>query len=67
LRRIQPQIKVILTTAYSEEKVLNDLRGEHSWAFIRKPYQFGDLMHLLQHILLEESSASSSETRQAYG
>ena len=61
LHRIQPQVTVILTTAYSEEKVLNDLGGQRSWAFIRKPYQFGDLVNLLQRALLEKESSAARQ------
>jgi PAS domain S-box-containing protein len=48
LRRIRPDVRVVLTTAYSQETVLAALGGLQAWAFIRKPYQMGELTHLLQ-------------------
>ena len=47
LRRIQPGIKVIVTTAYGREKALPTLVGQQAWAFIRKPYQLNDLWNLI--------------------
>ncbi len=48
IRKINPRVKVILTTAYSEEKVLSEVGREASWGFIRKPYRIRDLISLLQ-------------------
>jgi PAS domain S-box-containing protein len=58
LRGLQPQMKVILTTAYSQEKARIDLGGEQYWGFIRKPYRIDDLVNLLQRALLEQGSAA---------
>jgi len=49
--RIRPEIKVILTSAYSREAVsasFAELPAEH---FIRKPFQFAELMSLLEDTL----------------
>jgi signal transduction histidine kinase/CheY-like chemotaxis protein len=51
LRRIRPDVKVILTTAYSEEMAVNTIGGHHHWAFIRKPYRIADLTKLLRDAL----------------
>ena len=49
-RRIRPDVKVILTTAYSREATASfeafGVRG-----FIRKPYQVSDLVRLLRDTL----------------
>jgi PAS domain S-box-containing protein len=47
LRRIRPDVKIILTTAYSQEMVYASLGGHRAWAFIRKPYQIRELVKLL--------------------
>jgi two-component system, cell cycle sensor histidine kinase and response regulator CckA len=47
LRRIRPDIKVIVTTAYGQETTLPTVGGQKSWAFIRKPYQLNDLWNLI--------------------
>ena len=51
VRRIRPDVKVILTTAYSEEMAVNTVGGQHDWAFIRKPYGINDLVKLLRDVL----------------
>ena len=53
VRRIRPGVKVILTTAYSEEMVVNTVGGQRDWAFIRKPYRITDLVQLLRTVLVE--------------
>jgi len=47
LRRIRPDIKVIITTAYSQETTVPTGGDQQSWAFIRKPYQLNDLWNLI--------------------
>ena len=51
LRRLRPDIKVIVTTAYSRETASASLNGHNSWSFIRKPYRLADLMQLLRDTL----------------
>ena len=51
VRRIRPGVKVILTTAYSEQMALSVVGGQRDWAFIRKPYGIADLARLLQDVL----------------
>src|SRR5262249_23733879 len=47
LRRIRPDVKVILCTAYSRETVMVEF-GEREFAgFIRKPYRTDDLVKVL--------------------
>ncbi|HEY7336200.1 MAG TPA: ATP-binding protein [Bryobacteraceae bacterium] len=47
LRRIRPDVQVILTTAYSQDRALTVLGGQQPWFYIRKPYQLGELAALL--------------------
>jgi CheY-like chemotaxis protein len=47
LRRIRRDIKVIITTAYSQETTVPTIGGKQSWASIRKPYQLNDLWNLI--------------------
>jgi PAS domain S-box-containing protein len=53
LRCIRPDVRVILTTAYSQETALAAIEGEHSWAYIQKPYQFSELTTLLRDAHLQ--------------
>ncbi len=48
LRGIQPDVKVILTTAHSEDAALAALGGQQPWRFIRKPYRLLELIDLIQ-------------------
>jgi len=56
LRRIRPEVKVILTTAYTEEMAITAVGGQRAWAFIRKPYQFQDLVELISEALAQKQS-----------
>jgi PAS domain S-box-containing protein len=60
LRRIQPDVKVILTTAYSEEMISAGTGGNRAWAFIRKPYQIKELVNLLRDACREDLVMSHS-------
>jgi two-component system cell cycle sensor histidine kinase/response regulator CckA len=48
LRAIRPEIKVILSTAYSRETAMQQFGGRAIWGFIRKPFRTDDLVKLLQ-------------------
>jgi two-component system, cell cycle sensor histidine kinase and response regulator CckA len=61
--RIRPDIKVILTTAYSREIAAPAFVAPQVRGFIRKPYQIGDLVTLLRDVLAE----SHATDRQAVG
>ena len=50
-QRIRPDVKVILTTAYSREMAAPSFAAPQVKAFIRKPYQINDLMNLLRETL----------------
>jgi two-component system cell cycle sensor histidine kinase/response regulator CckA len=48
---IRPNLKVILTSAYSKESVDASFAGFEVEGFVRKPFQIVDLMQLLQQAL----------------
>ena len=50
-RRSRPDIKVILTSAYSRETVISSPEEQYASAFIRKPFTLADLMDVLQNTL----------------
>jgi PAS domain S-box-containing protein len=56
LRKIRPEVRVILTTAYTEEMTITAVSGERAWAFIRKPYQFNDLVKLISEALAQKQT-----------
>jgi two-component system cell cycle sensor histidine kinase/response regulator CckA len=50
-QRIRPDLKVVLTSAYSKESIDASLAGQRVEHFIRKPFQLGDLVNLVQGVL----------------
>jgi CheY-like chemotaxis protein len=51
-RQLRPNLKIILTSAYSRETVEASFAGLRVERFIRKPFRFVDLMSLLQEATL---------------
>jgi CheY-like chemotaxis protein len=47
----KPDIRVILTSAYSREIVEGSMSAPQIRSFIRKPFQFGDLLKVLRNSL----------------
>ena len=48
---VRPNIKVILTSAYSQEMIEGSMRAPQIRSFIRKPFQFGELLKMLRSSL----------------
>jgi DNA-binding response OmpR family regulator len=48
LQRLQPDVTVIVTSAYSREQAQATLGERTPWFYIRKPYQFDDLTDVLR-------------------
>ena len=51
LRKIRPDIKVILTTAYSREMAMSSVGEQRISDFIRKPYPMAELLGMLQKVM----------------
>jgi two-component system cell cycle sensor histidine kinase/response regulator CckA len=49
--RLRPDLKVILTSAYSEEMARATLSAPQVCGFVRKPFQLGDLVQSLRNTL----------------
>jgi len=54
IRRMHPEIPVVLTSGYSEQDTIEQLAGEELAGFLQKPFQLSELRMLL-HQVLEES------------
>jgi PAS domain S-box-containing protein len=48
LQRIDPEVKVIVTSAYGQERVQNLLEGRRASAYIQKPYRLAQVETMLQ-------------------
>jgi PAS domain S-box-containing protein len=53
LRRIQPGVKVLITSAYGQDHVQAIVGEQHSWLFLRKPYRIAELTKLLRGVRLD--------------
>ena len=49
-KRVRPDLKVIATSAYSEEMAATTLAGKAD-LFLRKPYRLGDLVDSIRELL----------------
>jgi DNA-binding response OmpR family regulator len=54
LQRLEPGVKVIVTSAYGRSHVQNSLEGLRPWGYIQKPYQLADVERLLRNIQADE-------------
>jgi CheY-like chemotaxis protein len=60
LRQICPEIKIILTTALSQHQALSTMPELQSWGYIRKPYQFAELVSLIRTACLDRPGMTNS-------
>jgi two-component system, cell cycle sensor histidine kinase and response regulator CckA len=54
LRQIEPEVMVVVTSAYSQEHALATVAEPRPRHFIRKPYQISDLVALLSKVSLRD-------------
>ena len=45
--KIKPNVRVILTSAYSEETIVNEMNVLQIRSFIRRPFQFAEVVQTL--------------------
>jgi CheY-like chemotaxis protein len=60
LRQIRPDLKVIVTSAYGKDEALSTMGELQPWLYIRKPYQFADLMELFWKIRSQQDGMAAS-------
>jgi CheY-like chemotaxis protein/two-component sensor histidine kinase len=53
-QRIRPEVKVVLTSAYSREMVAQSINASIVRGFIRKPFQISELLQILRTTLADE-------------
>ena len=63
LRKIRPNIKVVLSTAYGRDRAFKDVTDTESVYYLRKPYKIDDLTALLRKVCLEESETMQATAR----
>ena len=47
----RPEVRVVMTSAYSEEMVKDAISASQIHGFIRKPFRLGDLTRKLREVL----------------
>ena len=55
LRRIRPEVKVLLTSGYNEQEAVQRFVGRGLAGFIQKPFSPQDLAHTIREILSDEA------------
>jgi len=51
LRRSDPNVKVIMTSGYNEQDVINRFVGKGLAGFVQKPYNASDLLTKVEEVL----------------
>ena len=65
MRRMRPDVKVILTSAYGQEMVMKSVGGQPPWGYIRKPYSPNELADLLWTACRQHGNARSTRSPDA--
>jgi two-component system cell cycle sensor histidine kinase/response regulator CckA len=60
MRRIRPDVKVVLTTAFNKDNALSSIDEQHPWGYVRKPYQFRELISLLRKACQDKPEMSGN-------
>jgi two-component system, cell cycle sensor histidine kinase and response regulator CckA len=63
LQRIQPDVKVTMTSAYGRQYVEDFLRGLRPWDYIQKPYRFEELIKKFEDASATRVAAGASSSR----
>jgi CheY-like chemotaxis protein len=59
LRRLQPDLHVIICSGYDEQRAGSQLKGLGTVTFLQKPYQIAELSDKLQALLAPAETANS--------
>jgi CheY-like chemotaxis protein len=54
LRRVDPEVRVIMTSGYNEQDVISRFIGKGLAGFVQKPYKGSDLLPMIRKVLGEE-------------
>ena len=62
LRRMRPELNVVITSAYSQDWALTSVGDQQPWLYIRKPFHFRELVEVLRKAGLPQRGASGGGT-----
>jgi two-component system cell cycle sensor histidine kinase/response regulator CckA len=60
MRRIRPDVKVVLTTAFNQDNALSSIGEQHPWGYVRKPYQFKEVIGQLRKACQDKPEMSGN-------
>jgi PAS domain S-box-containing protein len=60
MRRIRPEVKVVLTTAFNQDDAISSIGEQRPWGYVRKPYQFKELIGLLRKACQDKPEMSDN-------
>jgi two-component system cell cycle sensor histidine kinase/response regulator CckA len=60
LKRIRPDVKIILTTAYGADFAFSTSGTLQPWSYLRKPYQFREVISLLRVACLDRQRKATA-------
>jgi CheY-like chemotaxis protein len=63
LRKMRPNIKVVLSTAYGRDRAFRDVTETELVYYLRKPYTFEELNALLWRVCLQEPDVMQATAR----
>jgi len=63
LRRIRPDVRIILCSGYSEENAISRFAGHELAGFLHKPFTPDELRNKVQRVLRPEDSAPAASSR----
>ena len=63
LRRIDPQVRVIMSSGFNEQEVTRKFGGQGLAGFIKKPYKFVDLSQKLHQVILLDANPTNGLSR----
>jgi len=58
---IRPNVRVLVSSGYSEQEAINRFKGEAPLGFIQKPYRAGELLLKIEEIGARASPGASIE------
>ena len=62
LRKINPEVKAIVSSGYSDNPVMSEYKKHGFNAMVRKPYQYEELCEIVRKVLKKISKVSSQTT-----
>jgi two-component system cell cycle sensor histidine kinase/response regulator CckA len=54
LREINPEVKAIVSSGYSEDPVMSEFKKHGFNAIVRKPYQYEELCEIVRKVIEEK-------------